>query len=153
MNLGEMFGGLSRRSAVLIALTVGFGLLHHIDHVLRVDHSRWPFRPDVNPFTFKPARLPHPAVRPVRAASPVLDPLGTVVTWGGVYHLRTQRARDPWDAVHNVGPQPQQRPARPRLAQHAWRPIPGVRDGGRHRCDGAQHPTGNRVPVDALGWP
>jgi hypothetical protein len=52
MNFGERFGGLSRRSAVLIGLTIGFGLLHHIDHVLRVDHSGWPFRPDVNPFTF-----------------------------------------------------------------------------------------------------
>ena len=52
MNFGEMFGGVSRRSAVLIGLTIGFGFLHHIDHVLRVDHSGWPFRPDVNPFTF-----------------------------------------------------------------------------------------------------
>jgi hypothetical protein len=52
MNFGEMFGGVSRRSAVLIGLTIGFGFLHHIDHVLRVDHSGWPFRPEVNPFTF-----------------------------------------------------------------------------------------------------
>jgi len=28
------------------------GLMHHTDHVLRVDHSGWPFRHDVNPFTF-----------------------------------------------------------------------------------------------------
>jgi len=52
MNLGDRFGGLSRRSAILIGLTIGAGLLHHVDHVLRVDHSGWPFRPDVNPFTF-----------------------------------------------------------------------------------------------------
>src|SRR5215469_11665673 len=52
MNFGERFGGLSGRSAVLIGLSIGFGLLHHIDHVLRVDHSGWPFRPEVNPFTF-----------------------------------------------------------------------------------------------------
>ncbi len=52
MNSAERFGGLSRPSAVLIGLTIGVGLLHHIDHVLRVDHSGWPFRPDVNPFTF-----------------------------------------------------------------------------------------------------
>jgi hypothetical protein len=28
------------------------GLIHHTDHVLRADHSGWPFRPEVNPFTF-----------------------------------------------------------------------------------------------------
>ena len=26
-------------------------------------------------------------------------------------------------------------------------------DGRRHRWDDTQRPTGNRVPVDALGWP
>ena len=36
----------------LIGLTLLVGLMHHVDHVLRVDHSGWPFRPDVNPFTF-----------------------------------------------------------------------------------------------------
>jgi hypothetical protein len=30
----------------------GIGVLHHIDHILRYDHSGWPFRPDVTPFTF-----------------------------------------------------------------------------------------------------
>jgi hypothetical protein len=28
------------------------GVLHHTDHVLRWDHSGWPFRPQVTPFTF-----------------------------------------------------------------------------------------------------
>lgn len=28
------------------------GLLHHADHVLRYDHSGWPFRPEITPFTF-----------------------------------------------------------------------------------------------------
>ncbi len=46
------FGGLSRRSALLIGATIVVGLVHHTDHVLRVDHSGWPFRSDVNPFTF-----------------------------------------------------------------------------------------------------
>ena len=27
-------------------------VIHHVDHVLRVDHSGWPFLPDVTPFTF-----------------------------------------------------------------------------------------------------
>lgn len=29
-----------------------FGFVHHADHVLRYDHSGWPFRPEVTPFTF-----------------------------------------------------------------------------------------------------
>lgn len=32
--------------------TTGFGLLHHMDHVLRFDHSGWPFKPEVTPFTY-----------------------------------------------------------------------------------------------------
>ena len=27
-------------------------MLHHVDHVLRVDHSGWPFRSEVTPFTY-----------------------------------------------------------------------------------------------------
>lgn len=44
--------GLPRPTAVLIALAVVVGVLHHIDHVLRVDHSGWPFLPIVTPFTY-----------------------------------------------------------------------------------------------------
>ena len=29
-----------------------FGVLHHIDHVVRGNHSGWPFREEVTPFTF-----------------------------------------------------------------------------------------------------
>jgi hypothetical protein len=29
-----------------------FAVLHHADHVLRADHSGWPFQPEVTPFTF-----------------------------------------------------------------------------------------------------
>lgn len=39
-------------SEKLLALTLPFGILHHIDHVLRVDHSGWPFTPEVTPFTY-----------------------------------------------------------------------------------------------------
>lgn len=28
------------------------GILHHTDHVLRADHSGWPFSPSVTPFTY-----------------------------------------------------------------------------------------------------
>lgn len=48
----DRFGGLSKRSAIVIGATIAVGLVHHADHVLRVDHSGWPFRPEVNPFTF-----------------------------------------------------------------------------------------------------
>jgi hypothetical protein len=36
----------------LALVTTALAVLHHIDHVLRVDHSGWPFRPDVTPFTY-----------------------------------------------------------------------------------------------------
>jgi hypothetical protein len=36
----------------LLAASATIGILHHIDHVLRADHSGWPFRADVTPFTF-----------------------------------------------------------------------------------------------------
>ena len=40
---------------VLLALGVlvtVFGLLHHVDHVVRGNHSGWPFVEEVTPFTF-----------------------------------------------------------------------------------------------------
>jgi hypothetical protein len=40
------------RSEVLLAATVVIGFLHHVDHVLRADHSGWPFTSEVNSFTF-----------------------------------------------------------------------------------------------------
>jgi len=36
----------------LILVVIPLGLLHHADHVGRADHSSWPFRPEVGPFTF-----------------------------------------------------------------------------------------------------
>ena len=33
-------------------VTTAFGLLHHIDHVLRMNHSGWPFLAEVNTFTY-----------------------------------------------------------------------------------------------------
>jgi hypothetical protein len=41
--------GLSEK---LIVMAAGLGVLHHTDHVLRFDHSGWPFRPEVSPFTY-----------------------------------------------------------------------------------------------------
>jgi hypothetical protein len=44
--------GLSPRTRRLTLTALGVSLVHHVDHVLRVDHSGWPFKPEVTPFTF-----------------------------------------------------------------------------------------------------
>lgn len=36
----------------LAAITTGLGVTHHVDHVLRYDHSGWPFTPAITPFTY-----------------------------------------------------------------------------------------------------
>lgn len=36
----------------LVLVIIVLGLLHHLDHVGRVDHSSWPARPELGPFTF-----------------------------------------------------------------------------------------------------
>lgn len=41
-----------KRSEKLSWLTFAVALLHHADHVLRVDHSGWPLLPRVSPFTY-----------------------------------------------------------------------------------------------------
>jgi hypothetical protein len=43
-------------------VTTALGLLHHVDHVLRVNHSGWPFTADVNAFTYSLAVYPLIAV-------------------------------------------------------------------------------------------
>jgi hypothetical protein len=43
---------IGRRSRLLLALTILVGIMHHTDHVLRADHSGWPFIPSVSPFTY-----------------------------------------------------------------------------------------------------
>lgn len=35
----------------LVRATAVLALVHHVDHVLRVDNNGWPFRPEVTPFT------------------------------------------------------------------------------------------------------
>jgi len=51
-------GRLGRVSIWLLVAALVVGGLHHVDHVLRVDHSGWPFRADVNPFTFSLVAYP-----------------------------------------------------------------------------------------------
>ena len=42
-----------RRALLVVGIGVTvFGVLHHMDHVVRGDHSGWPFREEVTPFTF-----------------------------------------------------------------------------------------------------
>jgi hypothetical protein len=43
---------LSRRTGILLVAVLVVTVLHHVDHVLRVDHSGWPFKAEVTPFTF-----------------------------------------------------------------------------------------------------
>lgn len=50
--------GIGRSTRALLVATLIVGFAHHVDHVLRVDHSGWPFRGDVNPFTFSLAAYP-----------------------------------------------------------------------------------------------
>lgn len=50
------------RAEKLALLTTALGVLHHLDHVLRYNHSGWPFRPDVGPFTYTLAVYPVIAV-------------------------------------------------------------------------------------------
>ncbi len=40
------------RAEKWLLLAASLALVHHADHVLRVDHSGWPFTPEVSPFTF-----------------------------------------------------------------------------------------------------
>lgn len=42
----------SLRSRVLLQITFVLGVLHLVDHVLRADHSGWPFIDEFTPFTF-----------------------------------------------------------------------------------------------------
>ena len=42
-----------RRGLLLAGVsTTVFGVLHHVDHVIRGNHSGWPFQEEVTPFTF-----------------------------------------------------------------------------------------------------
>jgi hypothetical protein len=50
--------GLGSTTKWLLIATAIVGALHHIDHVLRVDHSGWPFTASVTPFTYSLAAYP-----------------------------------------------------------------------------------------------
>lgn len=48
----------TQRSDRLILISVLLAVLHHTDHVLRADHSGWPFTAQVTPLTFSLAVYP-----------------------------------------------------------------------------------------------
>ncbi len=50
--------GLDRLTTRLLWLLILIAFLHHADHALRVDHSGWPFREMVTPFTYSLAAYP-----------------------------------------------------------------------------------------------
>ena len=61
MSADERLGGAERLAArggyrrwllVFASAAVVFGLMHHADHVIRGNHSGWPFQAEVTPFTF-----------------------------------------------------------------------------------------------------
>ncbi len=41
-----------RRWLLTAAAVTIFGFLHHLDHIVRGNHSGWPFQEEVSPFTF-----------------------------------------------------------------------------------------------------
>ena len=45
-------GGSRRYLLVFASAAVAFSALHHVDHVIRGNHSGWPFQAEVTPFTF-----------------------------------------------------------------------------------------------------
>jgi hypothetical protein len=50
--MGESFGQWRWQLLVLGIIVTAFGFLHHVDHVMRGNHSGWPFVEEVTPFTF-----------------------------------------------------------------------------------------------------
>ena len=67
--------GVTRRSMVLLGVATGLGLLHHVDHVLRVDHSGWPFLAEVTPFTYSLAVYPLLLVAFLARSRPLISAL------------------------------------------------------------------------------
>jgi hypothetical protein len=53
-NAGANPGHTKFRIWLLVAAgcTTAFGLMHHVDHVVRGNHSGWPFEQAITPFTF-----------------------------------------------------------------------------------------------------
>ncbi|MGA7622005.1 MAG: hypothetical protein WB630_02945 [Candidatus Acidiferrales bacterium] len=80
------------RGEKYLATSFVLGICHHIDHVLRYDHSGWPFRPEVTPFTYS-------GVKPEVSAAP--DHCCGASVW--IHHDLPYLFRDPIRPVPDVG--------------------------------------------------
>lgn len=69
------------RTDRLTAVVLGLGALHHVDHVVRGNHSGWPFTSSVTPFTYSLAIYPLVGAAYLADAGPlafvVIDAAGT----------------------------------------------------------------------------
>jgi hypothetical protein len=59
-NVRTVPGDAYRRTETLTLVTLGFGVLHHTDHVVRDNHSGFPFTSHLTPFT--PTLIVYPLV-------------------------------------------------------------------------------------------
>ena len=50
--MANIFRGRYTTAEKWALVATGIGLIHHVDHVLRFDHSGWPFLGSVNAFTY-----------------------------------------------------------------------------------------------------
>lgn len=101
-------------------VVLGFSALHHLDHVLRANHSGWPFTSKVTPFTYSLAIYPIVGAGCALDAGPAtfiaLDAAGTVGLLLAHSLLEPpQDQYDPWvDGSNRLGVRA---PALGRLAQ------------------------------------
>lgn len=104
MSETEARKGASRRSLILLAAATVLGIIHHTDHVLRVDYSGWPFQADVSPFTY--SLLVYPIVllvflacsRPLLGAGALALALIALQT----AHVFVETPADQYGVAHNA---------------------------------------------------
>jgi len=70
------------RGEKYLAISFFVGVCHHIDHVLRYDHSGWPFRPEVTPFTYSFLVYPVFLVAALSRRYPLLRITATALLFG-----------------------------------------------------------------------
>ena len=70
------------RGEKYLAASFVLGICHHVDHVLRYDHSGWPFRPEVTPFTYSFLVYPLLLVAALSRRYPLLRISSTAVVFG-----------------------------------------------------------------------
>ena len=70
------------RGEKYLAISFFIGVCHHIDHVLRYDHSGWPFRPEVTPFTYSLLVYPIFLVAALSRTHPLLRITATALLFG-----------------------------------------------------------------------